>query len=122
MPAEHFLGDRIDHIGKLKGALLLGHAGVIDHLQQQVAELILQSGHVLPFNGINNLVGLFDGIGGNGRKGLREVPGTTRVWGAQGRHNGEQVGQRFVGLRRHGTSIAMSQRLLGVAGAGSGDG
>ncbi|MGY4312820.1 hypothetical protein ACVWW1_002123 [Bradyrhizobium sp. JR3.5] len=40
MTADHLLRDRLDHVAERKRVLLLGHPCVIDHLQQEVAELL----------------------------------------------------------------------------------
>ena len=42
MAADRLLVDGLDHVGKGEGALLLGHARMEDHLQQQVAEFVLE--------------------------------------------------------------------------------
>ena len=40
MAPDHFSRDGLDHVAEGKGVLLLGHAGVKHHLQQEVAELV----------------------------------------------------------------------------------
>ena len=43
MAADHLGGDGVDDVGEGEGLPLLGHAGVIDDLQQEVAQLVLQA-------------------------------------------------------------------------------
>jgi hypothetical protein len=56
--------------------LFLGHPGVIDDLQQQIAQLVVQPGHVALFDGVGHLAGLLDGVGGNRAEILNAVPRT----------------------------------------------
>jgi hypothetical protein len=42
VPTDHFLCDRIRHISELEALLFRGHLGVIDDLEQEIAELVLQ--------------------------------------------------------------------------------
>ena len=46
---DHLGGDGVGHIVEGEGALLLGHARVIDDLQQQIAQLVLER-PVSPFS------------------------------------------------------------------------
>ena len=64
-----------DDVGEGERAALLGHARVIDDLQQQIAELVLQVGEVAARDRVGDLVGLLDGVGRDRREGLLEVPG-----------------------------------------------
>ena len=69
----------------------LGHARVIDHLKQKIAQLVLQRRHIPPGNGIGHLMGFFDGVGGDGGEGLHLVPRAAPHRIAQGRHDGAQI-------------------------------
>ena len=75
MPADHLRGDGLHHIGKSELSGLLGHTCMEDHLQKQVAQLVLQIREVAALDGVHNLIGFFDGVGGDGREILLEVPG-----------------------------------------------
>ena len=46
MPPHHLVGDVPRHIGEAEPAFLLGHAGVVDHLEQQIAQLVRQGGKI----------------------------------------------------------------------------
>ena len=75
---------------KAKAPPLLGHARVIDDLQQEVAQLVLQGGQIVLLDGVRDLVGLLDGVGRDGREGLLEVPGAAGAGRAQGGHHAQQ--------------------------------
>ena len=53
---------------------LLGHLRVVDRLQQQIAQLSLQLGPVLPLDGVGDFVGLLDRVGRDGGEILLEYP------------------------------------------------
>ena len=65
-------GDVLD--GEVAG--LRGHLGVEEHLQEQVAELVLQIGPRAALDGVEDLVGLLQGVALDGVEGLFAVPGT----------------------------------------------
>jgi len=44
VPAHHLVADRGHHILEMKLAVLLGHAGVEHHLEQEIAEFVLEGG------------------------------------------------------------------------------
>ena len=56
-------------------ARLLGDPGVEDDLEQHVAELLGEVGRVAGADGVDDLVGLLDEVGGEGLVGLLGVPG-----------------------------------------------
>ena len=64
-----------DHVGEGEGAGLLGHAGVVDDLEEEVAELVAERGHVAAGDGVGDLVGLLDGVGRDRGEILLDVPG-----------------------------------------------
>ena len=66
----------IADVGEGESAGLLGHAGVVDDLEQQVAELVPERRHVARGDGVGDLVGLLDRVGGDRVEVLLEVPGT----------------------------------------------
>ena len=82
MAADHLVGDGARHIGEGEVAGFLGHAGVIDHLEQQVAQLVRQGGEVAPGDGVGDLVGLLDRVGRDRVEVLLLVP---RAAGRPGR-------------------------------------
>src|SRR5262249_54948758 len=74
--ADHLLGQRCRDLVEVEGTLLLGHAGMEHDLEEQVAELLLERRHVLALDRVGDLVGLLDGVGGDGLEILLDVPGT----------------------------------------------
>ena len=74
--ADHLVGDGAHHVVPGEGAGLLGHARVIDHLEEEVAELVAELGHVAARDGLGHLVGLLDGVGRDAVEVLLDVPGT----------------------------------------------
>ena len=79
MAADHLVGDGLGHGLEIEVAGFLGHAGMEDDLQQQVAQLLLEAGHVVLGDGVGDLVGFLDGVGRDGREGLLDVPGAA-IW------------------------------------------
>ena len=80
MAADQLFGDRLHHIGKRERALFLGHAGMEDDLQQQVAKLVLQVVEVPAADRVGHLEGFLDRVGRDGREVLFEVPRTAASW------------------------------------------
>ena len=75
MPADHLLGDPLDHAVDVKSPAFSGHVRVEDHLQQKVAQLTGQGLVVLKVDGLRDLVGFLDGHRLHARVGLLAVPG-----------------------------------------------
>jgi len=73
-------------------ARLGGHLGIKEHLQEQIAELVLQVWPGAAFDGVEDLVGLFEGMLLDGVEGLLAVPGTASR-PAQARHDGDSFGE-----------------------------
>ena len=63
MPADHLSRDGLDHVAEGEGVLLLGHAGVKHHLQQEIAELVTEIVEVAARDGVGDLIGFLDGVG-----------------------------------------------------------
>ncbi len=102
MPPDHLRGDGIDHVGEGEASVFLGHAGVIDDLQQEIAELILQRVEIVPRDGIGDLVGFLDGVWRDGREALLAIPRTSTLGIAQARHDAQEIADRV------GTGRALS--------------
>ena len=64
-----------------------GHLGVEEDLQQEVAELVLEVGPGAALDGVEDLVGLFEGVALDGVEGLFAVPGAA-AGRAQAGHDG----------------------------------
>ena len=85
--ADHFGGNGEDNVAEGKMPGFLGDAGVIDDLEQQIAQFVGQRRHVGLFDRVGDLIGFLDGIGRDGGEGLVLVPGAARIGMAQRRHN-----------------------------------
>ena len=72
--ADHLRRDRLDDVAEGERAGLLGHARVIDDLQQEIAELVLEVGEIAARDRVGDLVGLLDRVGRDRRERLLEVP------------------------------------------------
>ena len=103
--ALHLVADRTCDIGEGKCPLLLGHACVEHHLQQQVAELVAEIVEVAAVDRIGNLVGFLDGVRGNGREVLLQVPWATSLRVAQARHDDQQAFQLMACLAAGGRGV-----------------
>ena len=75
MAADQLGGDGLDHVAEIEGALFLGHAGVEDDLEQQIAQFVLEVGEIAARDGVGHLVGFLQRIGRDGAEVLLEVPG-----------------------------------------------
>ena len=64
----------VGHVVEIEQPRLLGHAGVKDRLEQQIAQLALQLGPILPLDRVGDLVGFLDRVGGDGGEALFHVP------------------------------------------------
>ena len=80
----------VHHIieGELSG--LPGHGRVEHHLEQHVAQLLLQVVHVHAVDGVGSLIGLLQHILPDGPVGLRHIPGAA-PGGPEQVHDPEQV-------------------------------
>ena len=63
MAADHLVGDRASDVGEGEAAGFLGHARVVDDLEQQIAEFVRQSGEVAPSDRVGDFVGFLDRVG-----------------------------------------------------------
>jgi hypothetical protein len=97
MAPRHLVADRRNDVAEIERAGLLGHTRMKHHLQQQIAELVLQVVHIAAIDGIGDLVGFLDGVWGDSGEGLLQVPGAAGLRVAQVGHDGEQVVDVVVG-------------------------
>ena len=79
-------------------APILGHTGVIDHLEQQVAEFVTKIAQVVPGDRLGDLVRFLDRVGRNRREVLLDVPGTAGHRITQRRHDLDQPADVARGL------------------------
>ena len=87
MAADHLFADRPGDGVEVEVSGLLGHAGVVDHLEEQVPQLVFEFGHVAPADRVGDFIGLFDSVGSDGLETLGEIPGTASYRIAQGGHD-----------------------------------
>jgi hypothetical protein len=107
MPPDQFLGDGLDYVAEFKRALLLGHPGVEDDLEQEIAKLIAELIEVVVLDRIGDLVGFLERIWRDGPKGLFEVPGAAAAGGAEGGHDLDQSTDVSGGF--HATTLTRSR-------------
>ncbi len=100
MTPQQLLGDRLDHVAEVESTLLLRHARMENHLQQEVAQFLTQIVELAACHRIGDLIGLLDGVGSDGRKILLQVPWTTGAGRAQRRHDRKQPAD--IAGREHG--------------------
>ena len=100
MAPQELFRDRLHHVAEVEGALLLRHAGVIDDLQQEVAELLAQVGEIAAGDGVGHFVGFLQRVGSDAGEVLLQVPGATGAGRAQRRHDLDQTGDIAGGLHR----------------------
>jgi hypothetical protein len=109
MAADHLAGDGLGHVREGELPDLFRHAGVVDDLEQQVAQLVLEGGEVgAPADGVGDLVRLLNRIRRDGGEVLNPVPGAA-IRGAQPCHDGEQARQG-VFRARHGQDSGFARR------------
>ncbi|MNE50845.1 hypothetical protein D3C80_1454400 [compost metagenome] len=98
VPADHFRRHGLHDITECKLTHFLGDAGMENHLQQQVAELLAKIICVLALDGVRHLVGFFYCIGFDGFKGLHNIPWTTGFRLAQCLHDLDEAGNILRGF------------------------
>src|SRR5262249_48333792 len=100
MTPDQLGGQRLNDIAEIESAFLLRHAGVKNHLQEQVAQFVLQARQIVARDSVGNLIGLLKRIGSYRPEILLQVPRATRAWRAERRHDLKQA--RYVTGRLHG--------------------
>ena len=102
MAAFHLVGDGPGDVGEVERAGLFRHPGVEHGLEQQVAQFVLQVGHVVAADRVGDLVGFLDGVGRDAGEILLQIPRAAAVRIAQRRHDGEQAPDLRQGFGRFG--------------------
>ena len=101
VPANQLGIQVLDDLGDVEVARLRGHLRVEEHLQQQVAKLVLQLRPRPALDGVEDLVGLLERVAFDGVKVLFTIP-RAAIGGAQPGHDldglGEGVGRRALRL------------------------
>ncbi len=90
MPTHELVADGAHDAFEVEVPGLLGHLRMEDHLQQQVAEFVAQRLEVAAPDRVIDLVGFFDRVRGDRRKGLLDIPRTAALRVAQLRHDPDQ--------------------------------
>jgi hypothetical protein len=98
MASHQFLANSIRHGAEVEPALLLRHACVKHHLEEQIAELLAQVLAVAVLDRIGDFVRFLDGVGSDGGERLRTVPRAAALGIAQSRHEREQFPNGPLGL------------------------
>ena len=101
MTADHFRIDAVGDIFEGEVTFFLCYLRMENHLQQQIPQLIAKFVHVTIGNGVGNFIGFFDGVGGDGRKILFQIPRTPAIRVAQLGHNIKKVVNRFAVMGAH---------------------
>ena len=81
-----------NHVRQREMAGFLGHAAMIDRLQQQVAKLVAQVRHVVARNRVRDLIGFLDRIGRDAGEVLLDIPRASAGGIAQTGHDGDERG------------------------------
>ena len=108
--ADHFIADARHNIIEGEMPVFLGHPGVVDDLQKQIAKLVAQLIEIGPRDGVGHLVSFLDGVGSDGLKCLLHVPRTPGLGRAQSGHDFEQAGYGFL-VGRSGQHGVQSNQL-----------
>src|SRR3546814_10441541 len=83
--ALHLVADRGRDIGEVEQAGFLGHAGMEDDLEEQIAEFVLEIGHVTACDRVGDLIGFLDRVRRDRLEGLDIIPFAARLRVAQPR-------------------------------------
>ena len=87
MAPDELSRDGLDHVAEREGPLFLGHAGMENHLEQQIAQFVPQIREIAALDGVHDLIGFLEGVGRNRREILLQIPGAAGPGRAQGRHD-----------------------------------
>ena len=90
MTADELVVEMVEHVGDGEMAFVGGHFGIEEDLQQQIAQLFREVRKVSALNGVEDLVGFFEGVFADGVEGLLAVPGAA-AGSAQAGHDGYRL-------------------------------
>src|SRR5688572_7635754 len=116
MAADHLAGNRLDDVAEAENSIFLGNPCMEDHLEKEVAELVLQIVKIAPLYGIRNLVRFLDRVGSNRREILLGVPGAAGDGCAELRHDCKKLSDVLAwlhyscGLQRGESHVAPEAR------------
>src|SRR6185437_9633517 len=95
--ADELLADAARDLCKIEPALLLGHARMEHHLEEQITQLLAQLVRLAALHRIGHLVGLLERIGRDGAESLLAIPGAAPLRVAQPRHERQERAHRLAG-------------------------
>jgi hypothetical protein len=98
----HLVAELVEDGFEVEGAALVGEVGVEGEEEGEVAELLAEGVVVLGVEGVEDLVGLFDEVGGEALVGLAAVPRAAMLGVAQA---GDEVLEALGGVG-HGVGLA----------------
>ena len=85
MPALHLVANAVDDVVQREYAGFLGHVGVEDDLELQIAKLVGERVHIVARDGVGDLIGFFDRVGRDGREMSARCPIRSRLTGSRSR-------------------------------------
>lgn len=77
--SDHLVCNGIRHVIESEMIFFFGHAGMEDHLQQQVTQFVTKLCHVAMLDRICDFIGFFDSVWCDRLKILFQIPRTTAV-------------------------------------------
>ena len=92
MAVDQLVAQGIGHITEIERALFLAQLRIENHMQQQVAQLLLDSLHIVRRDGIGQFVGLLDRVAAQRVESLLPVP---RTFAAERVHHLQQACRGF---------------------------
>ena len=90
MTVDQLVAEVVGHVAEIERALFLAQFRIEHHVQEQVAQLLLDACHIMIGDGIGQLVGLLDSVAPQRIEGLLTVPGALA---AQGVHHLQKTGR-----------------------------
>ena len=111
MAADHLGVDRRNDVGDVEGADLPRECRMVNDLEQQVAELVAEIGHVVAIDRVRDLVGFLDRVRGHRAERLDPIPRAS-VRRAQPGDDLDQL------LEARGGRHRLNRRTRSDAGAG----
>ena len=112
MASYHLVADRFRDVGETEQIRLFRHAGMVDHLEQQISKFIRQGCKVPIRDRIRDLVRLLDRVRCDCVEGLNLVPAAAALGVAQTGHDVEQA------AKFGGVSVLGHVQRIGVSPGG----
>ncbi len=92
MTTDHLFGYAFNHVTEVEMPVFFCHAGVVNHLQEQVSQFLAKVRHVVLGDRIGNFVGFFQGVGRDRFERLFQIPGASGNGCPQGGHDFDKTG------------------------------